>query len=77
MRKNSHFIDCFNWRLCHYLAVTRLYAILINFTSNENEAFYFLTCLQLFRTEVKRNSHEKVCKNYNFCEIAMPNGKKR
>ena len=38
-------------------------------------AFYCLNCLNSFRTENKLNSHEKVCKNNDFCGIVLPTGK--
>ena len=34
-----------------------------------------MNCLNSFRTENKLNSHEKVCKNNDFCEIVMPTEK--
>ena len=33
--------------------------------------FCCLNCLHSFRTENKLKSHEKVCKNKDFCRIAM------
>ena len=32
-------------------------------------------CLHFFRTENKLKSHEKVCKNKDFCGIVMPSEK--
>ena len=37
--------------------------------------FYCLNCLHSFRTENKLKSHEKVCKNKDFCGIVMPSEK--
>ena len=37
--------------------------------------FYCLGCLRSFRTENSFKSHEKVCKNKDFCGIVMPFGK--
>ena len=34
-----------------------------------------MTCLHSFRAENKLKSHEKVCKNKDFCGIAMPSKK--
>ena len=31
-----------------------------------------MNCLHSFRTENKLKSHEKVCKNKDFCGIVMP-----
>ena len=37
--------------------------------------FYCLNCLYSFRTENKLRSHDKVCKNKDFCGIVMPSEK--
>ena len=37
--------------------------------------FYCLNCLHSFRKENKLKSHEKVCKNKDFCGIKMPSEK--
>ena len=37
--------------------------------------FYCLNYLHSFRTEKKLKSHEKVCKNKEFCGILMPSEK--
>ena len=34
-----------------------------------------MNCLYSFRTENKLKSHEKVCKNEDFCGIVMPSEK--
>ena len=34
-----------------------------------------MNCLHSFRTEDKLKSHEKVCKNKDFCGIVMPSEK--
>ena len=44
----------------HYLAVKKLYPLLHGIT---------------FKTENKLKSHEKVCKNKDFCGIVMPSKK--
>ena len=49
-----------------------LSALLHGITSKHKGDFYYLNCLHSFRTENKLKSHEKVCKNKDFCEIAMP-----
>ena len=52
----------------HYLAVKKLSTLLRAMT-------YCLKCLRSFRTENKLKSHEKVCKNKDFCVIVMPSEK--
>ena len=44
-------------------------------TSKHHGAFYCLNCLRSFRTEKKLKFHEKICKNKDFCGIAMPSEK--
>ena len=50
----------------------RLSALLHGITSKHKGDFYCLSCLHSFRTENKLKSHEKVCKNKDFCGIVMP-----
>ena len=59
----------------HYLAVKKLSALLHRIISNHKGNFYGLNCLHCFRTENKLKSHEKVCKNKDFCGIVMPSEK--
>ena len=44
-------------------------------TSKRHRDFYYLNCLHSFRTENKLKTHEKVCKNKDFCRIVMPSEK--
>ena len=37
--------------------------------------FFCLNCLHSFRTKNKVRSHEKVCKNKDFCETLMQSEK--
>ena len=39
--------------------------------------FYDLDCIHSFKTENRLKSHEKVCKNKDFCGIAMPSEKNK
>ena len=59
----------------HYLAVNQLSTLLRRITSKHHGDFYCLNCLHSFRTENKLKSHEKVCKNKDFCGIVMPSEK--
>ena len=59
----------------HYLAVKKLSVLLHGITSKHKCDFYCLSCLHSFRTENKLKSHEKVCKNKDFCVIVMPSEK--
>ena len=56
---------------CHYLSVKKLPTLLRGVTSKHNGDFYCLKCFHSFRTENELKSHEKVCKNKDFCGIAM------
>ena len=53
----------------------KLFALLHKKTSKHKGDFYCLNCLNFFRTEKKLKSHEKVCKNKDFCEIVLPSEK--
>ena len=44
-------------------------------TSKHHGDFYCLNYLHSFRTENKLKSHEKVCKNKDFCGIVMTSEK--
>ena len=59
----------------YYLAVKKLSALLQGITSKHYCDFYSLNCLHSFRTKNKIKSHEKVCKNKDFCGIVMPSEK--
>ena len=50
----------------------KLSALLIGITSKRHSDIYCLNWFHPFRTENKLKSHEKVCKNKDFCGIVMP-----
>ena len=45
----------------HYIAVTKLCALLREITSKHNGVFICLNCLHLYRTKNKLETHKKVC----------------
>ena len=53
----------------------KLSALLHGITSKHKGDFCSLNCLHSFRTENKLMSHEKLCKNKDFCGIVMPSKK--
>ena len=57
----------------HYLAVNKLSALLKGITLNNQGEFYCLNCLHLYRTKEKLKNYEKVCSNYYYCYVRMPN----
>ena len=59
----------------HYLAIKKLSALVKRITAKHNGDFYCLNHIHSFRAENKLKSHEKVCKNKDFCAIAMPSPK--
>ena len=59
----------------HYLAIKKLSALLYGITSKHKGDFYCLNCLHYFKTENTLKSHEKLCKNKDFCGIVMPSEK--
>ena len=57
----------------HYLAVKSLSALFRAITgSNNNGDFYCLNCFQSGTTENKLKKHKKVCENYDYCYLEMP-----
>ena len=56
----------------HYLAVKKVSAVLRGILPNICSGFYCLSCLHSFGTKNKFESHEKVYKNTDFCNIVMP-----
>ena len=55
----------------HYYAGKKLSALLRGITSKINGAFFGLNCFNLSTTKNKLDSHKKVCKNKDFCDVAM------
>ena len=53
----------------------KLSALLNGITSKVKADFYCLNYLHSLRTENKLKSHEKLCKNTDFCGIVMPSEK--
>ena len=58
-----------------YLAVKKLSTLLRGITSKRHDDFYSFNCLHSFKTENKFKSHEKLCKNKDYCRIVMPSEK--
>ena len=59
----------------NYLALNKLSALLNGTTSKRQGDFYCLIYLHSFRKENKLKSHEKICKNKDFCRIVIPSEK--
>ena len=57
----------------HYLAVTRLSALLRGITSKRNEDFYCLNCFGAYTTRIRLERHKNVCENHDYCCVEMPN----
>ena len=53
----------------------KLSTLLRRKTSKHHGDFYYLNCFHSFRTENKLKSHQKVCKNKDFCGIVKPSEK--
>ena len=58
-----------NW---HYLAVKSISGLLKGITSNHKGSFSCLNCFHLYTTEKKLKKHYRVCKDYEFCHVKMP-----
>ena len=59
----------------HNLPVKRLSALLREISSKHDGDFCCLNCFHSLQTENKCKSHEKLCKNKDFCGIVMPSEK--
>ena len=60
----------------YFLAVKKKLSVLLHgITWKHKGDFYWLDCIHSVRTENKLKSHEKVCKNEDFCGIVMPSEK--
>ena len=51
----------------HYLAITKLPALLQGFSSNQKGDFYYLNCFNLYTTKNKLKEHEEICNNHDSC----------
>ena len=57
----------------HYLAVKSISTILRGITSNNHGDFSCLKCLHPYRIKGTLKKHEKVCNNYDYCFVKIPN----
>ena len=57
----------------HYLAVKSLSPLLRGTISNHNGDFYCLNCFQSYSTKNKLKKHERVCNDYDYCYVEIPN----
>ena len=53
----------------------KLSALLKGITSKNDFDSYCLNCLHSFRIKNKLKSHEKLCKNKDFCGVLLPSQK--
>ena len=56
----------------HYFAVKKLFILLRGMTSKNYGGFCCWNCLHFFRIENELKSHEKLCKNKDFCGTVTP-----
>ena len=59
------------WRIWHYLPAKKLSALLRRITSKHYSDFYCLNCVHSFRTKNKLESHKKVRKNKDLCNVIV------
>ena len=58
-----------NW---HYLTIKSISGFLRRITSNHDGDFYCLNCFHSYTTKKKLEKHQKICKDYDFCHVKMP-----
>ena len=56
----------------HYLAVKSLLALFRRITSKHEGEFDCLNCFCSYRTKNKLKKHKKVCENYDYCYVEIP-----
>ena len=61
----------------HYLAVKSLSKLLRGITSNHHGDFYCLNCFHSYRAKERLEKHEKICKDYDYCYVKMPEEDKK
>ena len=67
-------IDREKW---YSITIKSISGLFIGITGNNNGDFYCLNCFHSYRTEDAFKKHDLVCNNHNYCEIALPNEKKK
>ena len=56
----------------HYLVARSLSALLRGISSSNNGDFYCLNCFHSCPTLNKLKKHERVCNDYDYCHVDMP-----
>ena len=56
----------------HYLTVEKLSVLLRGIMSKQYGDFYCPNCLHSFIRKNQLESHKRVCKNEDFCNVIMP-----
>ena len=59
-----------NW---YYLAIKSIPGLLHGITSTNHGDSYCLNCFHSYRTLNALKSHEKLCENYDYCNVKMHN----
>ena len=72
MKKQVILLIILNGEKWYYFAVKRLSALLRRITSKHHKYLYLLNYLHSFATEDRREFHEKVWENKDFCDVVMP-----
>ena len=72
--KNKLFLNDSKRRKMALSCSRRIISIIKRNNIKSNNDFYCLNCLHFFRTKYKLESHKKICKNKDFCNVIMPSG---
>ena len=56
----------------HYLAVKSLSELFRGITSNHKDDLYCLNCFHSYSSGNKLKKHKKVCENYDYCYVEIP-----
>ena len=56
----------------HYLAAKKMSELLRGITSKHKGDSYCTNCFYSYSTKEKLKKHQKVCENYDYCYVEMP-----
>ena len=71
-KKQAILLIITNGKKSHYLAVTKLSALLQVKSSNHKEDFYCLNCFNSYTTKTKLREHDEICNNHKSSRIEIP-----
>ena len=65
------YISKLNSRVKKHAILLMISVLLREITLKHDDDFHYLNCLHSLRTKKKLESHNKICKKKDFCNVAM------